>query len=844
MKKKARFSRSAMPGPTRTTKVLICVALCLSVVAVVFSQWRPLSSTVKLRAFSVSAPVPSPTIPPPTSPSKEYIYAGGRLIATEEGVNLSPTVSVTSPTNNFTFTSGANLPIVVTAADTDGTISQVQIYQGTTLLGAAASGGGGIYNYSWTSVAAGSYALTARATDNGGAITTSSIINVISNAVPTVSVTSPANNFTFTSGSNLPIVVSAADADGTISQVQMYQGATLLGAATSGGGGIYNYSWTSVAAGSYALTARATDNSGAITSSSIINVISNTNAPPTVNIWNPVNNFTFVPGANLGIDVLATDTDGTISQVQIYRGATLLGQATSSGDGIYNYSWNNVAAGSYALTARATDNSGAITASSIINVNSNAVPTVSIGSPANNYVFNSGSNLPIVVSAADADGSISQVQIYRGATLLGAATSGGGGVYNYSWTSVAAGSYALTARATDNSGAITASSIINVISNAIPTVSVTSPANNFIFTSGANLPISVSAADTDGTISQVQIYQGATLLGAATSGGGGTYNYSWNNVAAGSYALTARATDNRGAVTTSVAVTVISNAAPTVGIASPANNSIFTAGSNLQISVTAADATGTISRVDIYQGTAFLGQASPGISYLFLWSNVPAGTYALTAKATDNHGAVTTSAVITVISNVPPTASIMSPANNSTFTAGSNLQINTTAADANGTISRVDIYQGATFLGQASSGISYLFLWNNVPAGTYALTARATDNHGAITTSTAINISSTVGFNGGRFAGGNPTLTAMNLVPDGRLFVCRQTEQLKNGAVLPTPFISPAGNSNGEPVPDGTLEPGVASNRFVCVYSASTTSVHNRVSRFTATEMWRWLVAT
>lgn len=83
----------------------------------------------------------------------------------------------------------------------------------------------------------------------------------------------------------------------------------------------------------------------------------------------------------------------------------------------------------------------------------------------------------------------------------------------------------------------------------------------------------------------------------------------------------------------------------------------------------------------------------------------------------------------------------------------------------------------------------------------------------------------------------NPT--AMALHPDGRVFVCQQTGQLrviKNGAVLPTPFTTLTVNSSGERGLLGVaFDPDYATNRFVYVYyTATTPAIHNRVSRFTA----------
>jgi glucose/arabinose dehydrogenase len=83
----------------------------------------------------------------------------------------------------------------------------------------------------------------------------------------------------------------------------------------------------------------------------------------------------------------------------------------------------------------------------------------------------------------------------------------------------------------------------------------------------------------------------------------------------------------------------------------------------------------------------------------------------------------------------------------------------------------------------------------------------------------------------------NPT--AMALHPDGRIFVCQQTGELrviKNGAVLAAPFVTLPVNASGERGLLGVaFDPDYASNRFVYVYyTATTPAIHNRVSRFTA----------
>src|ERR687898_231794 len=95
------------------------------------------------------------------------------------------------------------------------------------------------------------------------------------------------------------------------------------------------------------------------------------------------------------------------------------------------------------------------------------------------------------------------------------------------------------------------------------------------------------------------------------------------------------------------------------------------------------------------------------------------------------------------------------------------------------------------------------------------------------------------GFTDSLVAAGLTDPTAMALAPDGRIFVCEQGGRLrviKNGALLPTPFITISVDSAGERGLLGVaFDPMFALNNFVYVYyTVPSTPRHNRVSRFTA----------
>lgn len=465
----------------------------------------------------------------------------------------------------------------------------------------------------------------------------------VANAPPTVSLTSPANGATLIAPANITVTANASDSDGSVSRVDFYQGVNLIGTATTSP---FTMTWNNVAAGSYSLTARATDNLGATNTSAAATITVTANAPPAVNITSPSSGAVFTAPANITVTANASDSDGSISHVDFYQGTTLIGTTTTSP---YTINWNNVAAGSYALTARATDNLGAYTTSATVNITVNAPPTTGITTPTNGASFTAPTNITVTASASDSDGSISRIDFYQGTALIGTATTS---PYTITWNNVAAGGYTLTARATDNLGASTTSSSVNVTVGLPPTVGLTTPTNGTSFTATANVTITANASSSNGTINRVEFYQGSSLIGTSTAS---PYTINWNNVAAGSYMLKARAIDNSGVSTDSSTVSITVNAPPAVSIATPVNGASFTAPINIGIMANATDSDGSISHVDFYNGTTLIG-TSTSSPYNFAWNNVSAGAYSITAKATDNLGAQTSSTAVNITVNAPPPA--------------------------------------------------------------------------------------------------------------------------------------------------------------------------------------------
>ena len=180
----------------------------------------------------------------------------------------------------------------------------------------------------------------------------------------------------------------------------------------------------------------------------------------------------------------------------------------------YEYTITNAAEGTYSLFCLAVDDSGASAFSDTITVTvsdvPNILPTVKIESPADGAQFKTGETILVVATASDADGSISNVRFYNGATLLATVNEA---PYTYAVVGAEKGSYSFKCVAFDDFGDSAVSEIVNVTvsDNVPPTVEITSPADGAEYNEGDVIEIIATANDADGSISKVDFYNGTAL---------------------------------------------------------------------------------------------------------------------------------------------------------------------------------------------------------------------------------------------------------------------------------------------------------------------------------------------
>ena len=189
----------------------------------------------------------------------------------------------------------------------------------------------------------------------------------------------------------------------------------------------------------------------------------------------------------------------------------------------------------------------------------------------------SGATVTLTLSGGKTSGSAYVVQVNSPGKLTGKATESGGGFTNgsfydddgvlYSETPSSTSSpYTFTftttppqpdtrhvyAQATDTSGVTVKSATQTVIFSAVPSVVITNPGS---VTAGTTVNLSVSASETGGTISSVNITGGSACTGSA-----GVYSCPWTAPSSGTGAsVTATVTDSYGfsQVSAPVSITIV-----------------------------------------------------------------------------------------------------------------------------------------------------------------------------------------------------------------------------------------------------------------------------------------------
>ncbi|MDE2396832.1 MAG: hypothetical protein KGM91_15465, partial [Burkholderiales bacterium] len=444
----------------------------------------------------------------------------------------SPSISITSPTAGATLTAPASVTLTASAGTpvSGATISQVSYYVNGTLVGSSSSAP---YSVNWTNVLVGTYAVTAVATDSLGATGTSAPVSVSvggSYVPPSVTVTGIGGSTSYTAPADIPLSVSATGGSGSIVQVAYYAGSTLLGTATASP---WTFDWSDVAAGTYSITAVVTDSYGGVTTSPAVQV----------SVASAITNYALQ--SNGGV-ASASSTIGAGYSVASVNDGVRNGRQWGNGGG-----WNDATYATYPDWVQVSF-SGTKT-----------INQINVFTLTDNFA-NDPDPTPTTTFSLYGITAFN-VQYWNGSswvTVPGGAVTGN----NLAWTTFSFPNLSTTAIRVQVNAALAGYSRITELeawgpssgaASSPPSVSLTSPANGSVYTAPASITLSASASGVSSPVSQVEFFSGSTSLGVATAA---PYSLNWTNVDAGSYTITAVATDGLGNQAVSGSSTVMVNA--------------------------------------------------------------------------------------------------------------------------------------------------------------------------------------------------------------------------------------------------------------------------------------------
>jgi hypothetical protein len=370
---------------------------------------------------------------------------------------------------------------------------------------------------------------------------------------------------TVMSGDSTRLIASnVTEMGGTIMDVSFYLSGTLVGSGSRSG-----TTWTlpistaGYAAGSYTFTAIATDTSGN-QSAPATATLTVTRGTPTIGSFT-VNPNTVQAGTPVTLTAAnVTENGGTIVDVSFYLSGNLLGSGSQSGN---NWSLpvatDSFTPGTYTFTAIATDDAGnqSVPATATLTVTGTGVPVIGSFTITPSTVQ---AGTPVTLTAAsvtDTGGTVIDVSFYLSGTLVGSGSqSGNNWALTVATDSFTPDTYAFTAIATDDAGnqSMPATATLTVTGTGMPIIGSFTVTPNTV---QAGTPVTLTAGnvtDTGGTIIDVSFYLSSTLLGSGTQRGNDwSFALATDGFAAGTYTLSAIATDDGGNTATAIATLTV-----------------------------------------------------------------------------------------------------------------------------------------------------------------------------------------------------------------------------------------------------------------------------------------------
>lgn len=388
------------------------------------------------------------------------------------------------------------------------------------------------------------------------------------NESPTASIGSHADGDTEREGYAFTLVGSVADADGSLSELDIAwtaDGEPLCEGSAADEDGTVSCT-TDLAPGDAEIALTVTDADGA-SGSDVVSLTINSTDAPAAEITGPDTNGRYYADIPVELTAVIGDSEDAVEDLEVSWSSSLAPDSpfTLDIDADGNVSAQaSLAEGSHVLTLQVTDTTGKTSTSSVeISVGAaNSAPLCAIDSPADGFAALEGAEVVFSGSAVDADIDAEDIDIAWTSDVDGMldATSGdASGIVGFASTALSTGPHSITLTATDETGAACSESISVFIGNA-PAVAISAPSDDDIFDEGEEIAFAGTVADAEDLAEDLEIswsIDAGPVLDQSSADSAGNAGFSIASLAWGEYSVIFSATDSHGFVSTDeVSITV------------------------------------------------------------------------------------------------------------------------------------------------------------------------------------------------------------------------------------------------------------------------------------------------
>ncbi|WP_159439217.1 Ig-like domain-containing protein [Algoriphagus halophilus] len=658
--------------------------------------------------------------------------------------NQPPSITIEEPVDGQKFSLGEDILIKTNPIDPEGDIDHVEFFYNEQIFAIVTEAP---YEYNWVSPPAGTYTLKTKVFDGEGLTAESSrpVITVQNNQPPTITIEEPVDGQIFSLGENILIRTNPIDPEGDIDHVEFFYNEQIFAIVTEAP---YEYNWVSPPAGTYTLKAKVFDGGGLTAESSRPTIV--VNQPPIISFISPNEGQKFFYNESILFKLAASDPENGLQKVELYSDGELIAVIVERS---LEFNWTDATPGFHRIEAVVYDQEGLTSKSEInIQVLENQPPSITIEEPLDGQTFNLGEDILIRTNPIDPEGEIDHVEFFYNEQIFAIVTEA---PYEFNWESPPAGTYTLKTKVFDGGG-LTAEStrpVVTVLDNQPPTITIEEPVDGQTFNLGEDILIRTNPVDPEGDIDHVEFFYNEQIFAIVTEA---PYEFNWESPPAGTYTLKTKVFDGGGltAESTRPVVTVLDNQPPTITIEEPVDGQTFNLGEDILIRTNPVDPEGDIDHVEFFYNEQIFAIVTEA-PYEFNWESPPAGTYTLKTKVFDGGGltAESTRPTVTVINNLPPSISIISPTDGQVFKEGDNVLIQTNPIDPEGDIDHVEFFYNEQIFAIAFEP-PYEFNWISPPPGTYTLKTKVFDGGGLTAESSRPVITVTPKNNGNNGNGG------------------------------------------------------------------------------------------